>query len=204
MRGYFIRVPSWAKMVYPRAIWSQADIDLPSRLARSPQEVLWTIDDGPDPESTQLWLDALDDMDVKAIFFLIGEKCERYPHLVDAIISAGHQVGSHGYGHIDGWRTNVDHYIADVKKSLEVIDTQLFRPPFGRMTRGQHKKISMMCDIMMWSVMPGDFDHRVSSDLLEYRISETHKDDIIVLHDSIYSFKKCKNALKNHNNLIIN
>ncbi len=172
-------------MIYPSGIWSQSDLEF------THDGPVWTIDDGPDPESTPGWLELLDQMDSKAIFFLLGAKCEKHPQLVDAIRSAGHMIGSHGYRHLNGWKTNYDKYIDDVRLGLAITDASYFRPPYGRMTIRQYREISSMSQIMMWSLMPGDFDESVSQEVLSQRIDSAHSEDIVVLHDDISSIEKC-------------
>lgn len=44
-------------------------------------------------------LNLLDRRSTKATFFTLGWIAERYPHLVRAIVNAGHELASHGYGH---------------------------------------------------------------------------------------------------------
>lgn len=190
MRGYFIRVPKLATLIYPSAIWTKTDLDF------AHDGALWTIDDGPDPESTSLWLELLDHMDTKAVFFLLGAKCEKHPHLVDAIRSAGHIIASHGYHHLDGWKTDYETFIEDTRRGIEVAEASYFRPAYGRMTRSQFKEISKMADIMMWSVMPGDFDDRVSKETMSQRLDLVRPDDIVVLHDDISSYHKCADHLR--------
>lgn len=62
-----------------------------------------TFDDGPDPDYTVRLLDKLDQYQVKAVFFLVGEKAEKYPALVREILGRGHQIGLHGYVHQHAW-----------------------------------------------------------------------------------------------------
>lgn len=177
-------------MIYPSAIWSQGDLDF------THDGTLWTIDDGPDPESTTRWLELLDQMDTKAIFFLLGAKCEKHPQLVDAIRSAGHMIASHGYQHLDGWKTKYDTYIEDARLGLAITDASYFRPPYGRMTRRQYQEVSSMSQVMMWSMMPGDFDDSVSQEVLSQRLDCAHSDDIVVLHDDISAVEKCAYHLR--------
>jgi len=61
--------------------------------------VALTFDDGPDPERTEQILEVLDHYQIQATFFLIGERMEKYPDLVEKIIAKGHLVGSHSWSH---------------------------------------------------------------------------------------------------------
>src|SRR5262245_42714862 len=49
--------------------------------------------------TTTLLLDLLDRRQVRATFFVVGWIAERHPELIQDIISAGHEIGSHGYWH---------------------------------------------------------------------------------------------------------
>ncbi len=61
--------------------------------------VALTFDDGPSPPYTDQLLDVLAKHDVKATFFMIGNRVERHPETVRRVIAEGHQVGNHSYSH---------------------------------------------------------------------------------------------------------
>ncbi len=69
-----------------------------TRVAGAGPRVALTFDDGPDPLSGAL-LDALDRLDVRATFFLVGRGCEKWPQTVQEIVRRGHEVGGHGHTH---------------------------------------------------------------------------------------------------------
>ena len=48
---------------------------------------------------THQLLDVLAKHDVKATFFMIGNRVERHPETVRRVIAEGHQVGNHSYSH---------------------------------------------------------------------------------------------------------
>lgn len=54
-----------------------------------------TVDDGPDPETTPLIMDALEAAGVRATFMLIGENASAAPETVAAIAARGHEIGHH-------------------------------------------------------------------------------------------------------------
>ena len=58
-----------------------------------------TFDDGPDPVVTPQVLDILDQYQIKASFFCIGHRVQRYPHIVQQIVQRGHSVENHGFQH---------------------------------------------------------------------------------------------------------
>lgn len=189
MRTYFITPPRWARNIYPKAFWEIEERSLKSSLLHL------TLDDGPDPRSTLGWLDLLDKIDQKATFFLLGSKARLYPSLVQEIKSRGHDIGSHGMYHIDGWRSNNTMYVHQVLESLDLLETRLFRPPYGRISPAQYSALLTSCRIIMWSMMPGDFDHNASSDVIKRRLSDKKDQDIIVLHDHPKALDKSQQAL---------
>jgi peptidoglycan/xylan/chitin deacetylase (PgdA/CDA1 family) len=50
-------------------------------------------------EPTIRVLDLLDDFDIEATFFVVGDVVKRYPGLVESIAERGHEIGCHGLHH---------------------------------------------------------------------------------------------------------
>lgn len=148
--------------------------------------LLWlTFDDGPDPASTPVILDTLAKCDVRAIFFCTGIKAEKYPDLVAKIRSAGHVIGNHGYSHLDGWKTGFKGYIDDIHKADDLTSSELFRPPYGRLTFGQYAALKKIYRIFFWDLMPYDFDPVFTGDdCINVLRSRIRPGSVIVLHDS--------------------
>ena len=63
------------------------------------------------------------DAGCKATFFVLGQIGEQHPETVRAIVRAGHEVASHGYGHQLAYRQTYAEFKADVKKSAEILQT---------------------------------------------------------------------------------
>lgn len=61
--------------------------------------VLVTIDDGPCPEETPQLLDLLDRHQMKAVFFMIGEKVRKHPEIAKEVARRGHEIGNHTMTH---------------------------------------------------------------------------------------------------------
>lgn len=71
---------------------------------------------------TQFLLEALEAEQIKATFFTLGWIAQRYPNLINAIVSGGHELASHGYGHqmiTDLTPTSFREDIIRAKKTLE-------------------------------------------------------------------------------------
>jgi peptidoglycan/xylan/chitin deacetylase (PgdA/CDA1 family) len=64
-----------------------------------PGHVALTFDDGPDPASTPAFLQVLDEHQVKATFFLLGQMLWAAPALGRDLVQAGHEIAVHGWAH---------------------------------------------------------------------------------------------------------
>jgi peptidoglycan/xylan/chitin deacetylase (PgdA/CDA1 family) len=144
-----------------------------------------TFDDGPDPASTPGLLDLLDKFNVKAIFFCTGRASVNYPLLIDEIKRRGHTIGNHGCDHLDGWKTPSPVYLQDISQASGVTSTRFFRPPYGRLTLKQYRRLRKLFRIVLWDIMPYDFDNDFSpSGSLEILKRKLRPGSLIVLHDT--------------------
>ena len=75
---------------------------VPTRFRTSRPGVWLTIDDGPDPRCTPLYLDMLDEYEAAATFFVIGRRCAEHPGVCRDILRRGHTVGNHTWSHPAG------------------------------------------------------------------------------------------------------
>ena len=185
---YLKVIPSFIQALYPKAIWNSHDRPL----------LKWTFDDGPHPKSTPQLLDLLDLHNIKATFFCLGKNVKLYPHLLDAIIARGHALGNHGFEHLSGWKTTTQDYLDNVTKAGEFIESDLYRPPYGRITRAQYQRIidDLKMNIVFWNLMPGDFDKKVSdNDIITFLANKKVDNQLIVLHDHPDCLSKIKAAL---------
>jgi peptidoglycan/xylan/chitin deacetylase (PgdA/CDA1 family) len=60
-----------------------------------------TFDDGPDPEVTPKVLATLERFNVRATFFMVGQRADEHPDIVRDVREAGHAVGNHTWDHAD-------------------------------------------------------------------------------------------------------
>ena len=184
---YLIKTPWWLRALYPSFIWK----------INTNQKVLYlTFDDGPHATATPFVLDQLKRYDAKATFFCIGNNVVQHPNIYDRILAEGHAVGNHTFNHLNGWKTKDEEYINDIDKAAKEIDSTLFRPPYGRITRFQSSVISRQSSIIMWDVLSGDFD----TDLQPQRclanvLYHSKKGSIIVFHDSSKAWERMSYCL---------
>ncbi|MBN2662914.1 MAG: polysaccharide deacetylase family protein [Bacteroidales bacterium] len=181
-----IKPPNIIKKIYKNVIWN---------ISNEKNQIFLTIDDCSDYEATIEVLDILDDFNVKATFFCIGKYIE-VSKLHLTISEKGHAVANHGYEHIDGFKTNFDDYVSNVYKCSQIIDSDLFRPPYGKITHKQYKSLNKSFKIVMWDVLSYDFDEQTSPiQCLENVKNNFLSGSIIVFHANKKSRKNMLFAL---------
>lgn len=165
-----------------------------------------TFDDGPIPEVTPKVLTLLDQFNAEATFFMVGENIDKYPDTYHQVKEAGHAIGNHSYNHIKSWKNTNEEYYSNIEKASKLIEGKLFRPPHGQIKLKQLKDLSKKYNIILWSVLSGDFDTKLSPQKCAKNVIKNSKNgSIIVFHDSlkaqdrmIYSLEK---TLKHFNEL---
>ncbi len=188
---YFIKTPFWLRLIYRSCIWRKPTQD----------RVLYlSFDDGPHPEATPFVLEQLANFNAKASFFCIGKNVQLYPDIYNEIIAAGHVVGNHTQNHMNGWKNTTDHYITDIQEATKSIHSNLFRPPYGRISFAQIKALrsnpSLPQDIIMWDVLSGDFDTTINGEQCAQNvIQHAGPGSIIVFHDSAKAMDRLRVAL---------
>jgi peptidoglycan/xylan/chitin deacetylase (PgdA/CDA1 family) len=145
-----------------------------------------TFDDGPVPEVTPLVLDLLDEYNLKATFFCVGENVEKYPEIYADVLKRGHKTGNHTFNHLKGISVSTEDYIANVEKAAESIDSKLFRPPYGRINYKQKKAIRSDYEIVMWDLITQDYNKKLSPVSILQNIKRYSRNgSLVVFHDSI-------------------
>jgi peptidoglycan-N-acetylglucosamine deacetylase len=151
----------------------------------SENKVFITFDDGPTPGVTDKVLDILNQFNAKATFFCLGKNVAAYPELFSRIVKEGHMVGNHGFNHLNGFKTRIKSYIDNVKLAEKYIESELFRPPYGKIRPLQRRQLLKRFKIVMWSVLSKDYNMKLTDSEIIDRVSRGLKPGaIIVFHDS--------------------
>lgn len=189
----WIKTNPLVKFLFPNYLWS---------IPNAEKKVWLTFDDGPIPEITEWVLDELGKHGFKATFFCIGDNVRKNPEVFRKVIANGHAIGNHTFNHLDGWKTPVSDYVANVEKCASEMNnadlsTKLFRPPYGKIKRLQAKSLRKSgYKIVMWDVVSADFDQNIApQQCLKNVLSNIEPGSIIVFHDSIKAFKNLEYAL---------
>jgi len=132
----FVKTPILIMKLFPELIWHFS-----SRKESRENQVFLTFDDGPTPEVTPWVLDCLKEYDARGTFFCLGRNVDKYPEIYNQILDGGHAVGNHTYSHLKGWKSSDMEYIDDIRLASHNIESQLFRPPYGRFRQTQIREI---------------------------------------------------------------
>ena len=181
------QIPSLLRGVYLGVTW---------RKSQQEKVIYLTFDDGPIPEVTPWVLDILDQYQIKATFFCVGENVMRYPEIYEDIIKRGHRTGNHTFNHKRGFFTDTRDYLDNVEKATQYIDSDLFRPPHGEMRRAQLKFLRNNFKVIQWDVITRDYNQNLSEDKA-FKIVKRYarNGSIIVFHDSLKAEKNMRYSM---------
>ncbi len=184
---YLTKTPGVIQNLFPGLVW---------HIPVEEKKIFLTFDDGPVPEVTPWVLDQLSDYDAKGTFFCVGDNVSKHPIIHRRLVESGHAVGSHTYNHLSGWGTENIRYFHNVRRGATLTKSGLFRPPYGRLKPSQIPFLSRHYNIIMWDVLSGDFDPKISAQqCLENVIQNAEAGSIIVFHDSIKANEKLRYVL---------
>ena len=192
MHKYFIKTSWLAKKFFSSYVWN---------IPTDENVVYLTFDDGPHPTITPWVLDQLKQFNAKATFFCIGNNVDKHPDVYQKILDEGHLTGNHTYNHLNGWKTDHKKYIDDIAAAAQLVKSNLFRPPYGKIKIRQSKKIGDVLQtknpkIIMWDVLSADFDSSFSPEqCLNNVLENVSAGSIIVFHDSDKAFTNLEYAL---------
>jgi peptidoglycan/xylan/chitin deacetylase (PgdA/CDA1 family) len=179
--------PKIIKAAYSQLIW-----DIPN----TNNKIYLTFDDGPTPEITPWTLSILKKFNIKATFFCLGKNVRNHPEIYQQILDDGHAVGNHSFLHLSGWKTGNDAYVEDFEQAAKLINSNILRPPYGRITKAQANLLKKEYKIYMWDVLSGDFDESITPEkCLNNVIKHTKEGSIIVFHDSLKASENLKYSL---------
>ncbi|MDX9847370.1 MAG: polysaccharide deacetylase family protein [Tenuifilaceae bacterium] len=172
---------------FPGFTWSMPDTE---------NAVYLTFDDGPTEGVTPWVLDTLREYDAKATFFCLGKKVEMHPDIFQRIIEEGHAIGNHSYSHLKGWETPTGQYVQDVDLANDLLNTTLFRPPYGRIKKSQSKLLGRRYRIIMWNVLSMDYSRWITPKrCAQIVLNNLRPGAIIVFHDSRKAEENMRYAL---------
>lgn len=160
---------------------------LPSR-----RGVLLTFDDGPHPKGTPAVLAALGREKAPAVFFVCGEQAIRHPELLREIVSAGHELGVHGFRHQTRRQWTGRLVVDDTRRALDAVwDAasvlpRLYRPAHGVFSASGLRTIRRLgLEPLLWSRWGRDWQRGATSFSIARRATaRIRAGDVVLLHDA--------------------
>ena len=187
---YFVTTPRWLRNFFPGCTW---DIETAEKI------IYISFDDGPHPTITPFVLQQLKKYNAKATFFCIGDNVKKYPEIYMQLIDEGHTIGNHTMHHISGWKNDDEVYLEDISEARKYINSDLFRPPYGRIKRSQLRLLQAAnynMQTVMWSVLAGDWVSTLSpKNCFEQIKRKVYPGCIVVFHDSDKAYERMSYAL---------
>ena len=173
--------------LFPSLIW---------RINTEEKTIFLTFDDGPIPEVTPWVLNILKEYNALATFFCIGDNARKYPDLISLLEKSNHTIGNHTMYHLKGWKTSNMKYYNDIYECKKFVNSNLFRPPYGKIKLTQSLHLKKEFRIIMWDVLSKDYDSTLSGEeCFENVKKNTRNGSIIVFHDSLKAENRLRIAL---------
>ncbi len=169
------KTPRLIRSVYKRITWG---------FSISEPVVYLTFDDGPHPSITPWILDELKKHAFKATFFCVGENVQRYPEIFKRILDEGHAVGNHTMRHESALKVTKEVYLESIRQASLLIDSSLFRPPYGKITPSLINVLKKDYHIVLWSWLSYDYDVKIPIEKIIQKANRIQSGDILVLHDN--------------------
>ena len=179
--------------------------ELVSRVELHEPLVALTFDDGPVAGRVEPLLAELDELKVKATFFVIGEALAQSPDSGRRLVSAGHQLGNHSYTHQRMILRSGDFYAREIEQTDDQIRAAgflgpiVFRPPYGKKLFGLPRYLAATNRTSVtWDVEP-ESDPAVASStdaIVADVLGRAHKGSIILLHPWYDSGEPTRRAIR--------
>lgn len=153
-------------------------------ISTTQKKVYLTFDDGPEGTITDWILETLKSYSAKATFFCKGENAVKHPEQFSRLREEGHAIGNHTFSHIHSYKTTTRQYVADVDKADRVLNTVLFRPPWGSLTLSAFFKLRKKYKIVFWSLLSGDTEMGELNfeENMKRLYRDTRPGDIVLFH----------------------
>ncbi|GFN36460.1 polysaccharide deacetylase family protein [Tepidimicrobium xylanilyticum] len=145
---------------------------------------------------------------IEITFFVTGTWAKKNPELLKTIYNKGHEIGNHGYRHIDYDKLSYEGNREEILKAHNIIynilgvEPKYFAPPSGAYNDNTIKAAKdLNYDIIMWSIDTIDWrDDSTKEKIINRVISKIHDSAIILMHptkETVYSLPEIIEYLNN-------
>ncbi len=155
------------------------------------KEVAITFDDGPSRTETPRLLDMLAKRNIKATFFVLGERVRDNPAIARRIVEDGHEIANHSWNHPNLSKlpeAAVRRQLQDTRDAVRAatgVQTKVFRPPYGAFTENQRQWAfrEFGYKTILWSVDPFDWKRPGAGVITQRILGGTQDGGIVLAHD---------------------
>jgi peptidoglycan-N-acetylglucosamine deacetylase len=173
--------PAWG--AEPVTVWGGA----PNEKA-----VALTFDDGPSPVYTPQIMTLLNQYQAHGTFFVLGDRVEQYPGVVQEMIKAGHEVGNHSFSHPRLTKTAQIARERELERTSVNLDllgcpqsSRLFRPPYSAYDdRLKAYLAHTRRRLVLWSIDSGDWRGLAVPAIIQNVLGRVRNGAIIIFHDN--------------------
>jgi len=153
--------------------------------------VALTFDDGPGPYTERL-LNAMKKRGVKATFFVLGNRIDKYPELITRMEKEGHAVGNHSYDHPNLTRLSAAGVKSNMNKTAKKIEKllghkpEVMRCPGGACNQTVKKYAADAgIPIIYWGVDTRDWESRNVTKIMNVAFGKNgiKNGSIVLMHD---------------------
>jgi peptidoglycan/xylan/chitin deacetylase (PgdA/CDA1 family) len=152
--------------------------------------VALTFDDGPGA-STDAVATTLARLGVPATFFVVGSLAVEEPGLLDALVEAGHTVGSHSWSHPRVEGLDDEALLAEAVRTADLIEDatrrrpRVFRPPYRKADAPRWASVvaPLGQETVTWSIDPRDWAAPDPVEIAMGVLDHLHCGAIVLLHD---------------------
>lgn len=157
--------------------------------AKDGKQVALTFDDGPDAIVTPQILDILRENDIKATFFILGDRAASHPETVRRIVEEGHAIGNHSWSHPNFKEITMEEAMKQINDTQDKLNDiigyrpSLFRPPYGALDEEKVEAIqSLDLAIVNWSVDTMDWSGLPAQGIMQRIHTQLKPGGIILQH----------------------
>lgn len=173
------------------------DVVINRKIDKSKKMIALTFDDGPNYNTSKI-IDVLNKYDIKATFFVLGNRAINNKDILRKMVDSGMEIGNHTYNHLLLTKYDENKIRSEIEDTSEVIYSatkkrpKLLRPSYGSVNN-KIKKVANM-PIIIWDIDTLDWKYHNSKRITSRVVNKVRDGDIILMHD-IYSASL--NALSN-------
>lgn len=157
-------------------------------IAKTPtkKRITFTFDDGPSIYTPQI-LDILAKYNIKATFFILGQRVNSHSTLIQRIYEEGHELANHSYGHPALDRLSDQQILSEVNRTNQAVydltgyQMRYLRPPYGSSNTRVDQLIPM--EFVYWNIDPLDWKYRNKDSIVNQIRIQARNDGIILMHD---------------------